>query len=794
MNTTDNLNLNSSEQSDESVNIRELLNKYAFHWPVFFVGLLICMLGAFFYLRYAEPVYVVNSILLIKDDKKGGMPKGADLLNELDFFGSSKVVDNEIEILKSKTLMSKVIDRLNLTVDYRVEGRVINSDVYATKPIDIGVVQMDSTWYGKSLILSFPSRNQYLLEDPETGVKVKGLFNTLQRNKFGIYKITPNEHFSNWKEKQLTITIYDPQVVLNNSLTALNVGLASKQSTVLNLGFETIVPQRGKDILNTLIQVYNEAALADKNRTTQSTIQFIDERLKLISGELTDVERDVESFKSSRGLTDLTSDAQLYLENVKVNDAKINEVELQLSVIKDVQRYVNSDSPQEKLPSTLGINDPVLLGQITQLGELQLKRDQLLATTQSGNPLLEPIVKQIETTRAGILANVQNITKSLTNTKKELQGNSNQYQGSIKQLPGQERQFISIKRQQTIKESLYLYLLQKKEEAALSYASAVADSRIVDPAFAANNPIKPKKQLVYLMALALGLFLPVVYIYGRELFNNKVEGSSDLAKLTATPILGEILYNESSEAIVVNANSRKAIAEQFRAIRTNMQFLHGKKTAGKGTVTLLTSSMSGEGKSFVSTNIAAALAISGKKTVLLELDLRKPKVSKYMDLTNKVGLSNYLIGKAHINDIIQPSNINENFFVIGSGPIPPNPSELLIGDEIEELFSYLRSNFDEIVVDTPPIGLVTDAQLLARLVDASIYIVRHKVTFKQQILKLNEIYKSDKFPKINIILNGVQVGGSYGYGYGYGYGYYSDDVQHDKVTIKTILKNLLKRF
>jgi len=786
------------EEDVVRINIRELLAKYKYHWPVFVLGLLLSMVGGFFYLRYAQQIYSVNTTLLIKDDKKGGMSgaAGGDFLNELDIFGSQKVVENEIEILRSKALMLKVVDRLNLMIGYNVEGRVINSDIYSTKPIRIDVIQMDKTLFGKTLILSFPSKNTYVLENKETGRKINGILNQLQRNVFGVYKIETNKDFHKWEEEKLNITVFDPDEVVDRCLDLLSVNLASKQSTVLNLSFQSTVPERGKDILNTLVQVYNEASLSDKNRTTQSTIDFIDERLKLITGELTSVEKDVEGFKSNLGLTDISSEAGLFLDNVKVNDAKLSEINLQINVIQDIQRYVNSSSSREKLPSILGINDAVLLGQITQLSELQLKRDELLATTTIDNPLVEPLVKQIETTRAGIKSNIANIAQSLLSTKKALEGNDSQFQGSIKKLPGQERQLISIKRQQSIKESLYLYLLQKKEEAALSFASAVADSRIVDPAFASKVPVKPKRPMIYVLCVIIGVIIPIVYIYIKDLLNDKVESSSDILKLTSTPILGEIFHDEGSEPIVVNTTSRKAIAEQFRAIRTNMQFLHGKGSPGVGRVTLLTSSMSGEGKSFVSSNIAASLAISGKKTVLLELDLRKPKVSRYLELTNKIGLSNYLIGKAEIKDIIQPSGLNANFFVIGSGPIPPNPSELLIQPEIESLIEYLKDNFDEVFIDTPPVGLVTDAQILARLANATLYLVRYGVTFKEQIRNLDTLYRNHKFPKLNVIFNGIKLGGShaYGYGYGYGYGYYSDDVARNTTTLKSIVKDVLKRF
>ncbi len=791
----DNLNSPSQEQ-EQQVNVRETLDKFLFHWPVFIVGIILCLAAAWFYLRYTPVVYAVNSVLLIKDEKKTPTP-GGDILSDLDIFGTSKTVDNEIEILKSKTLMARTVKRLNLMLSYHVEGRVIKSDIYAKKPVDISVVEMDSLWFGTTLNLSFPGGGSYELLDTKSGKKVKGLLDSLQRNTFGVFKVSPNSNFKNWlkqEKKPIYLTINNPQTIVDQYLGDLTVTLASPQSTVLDLRLATTVEDRGKDILNTLVQVYNEAALADKNRTTQSTMDFIDMRAKLISGELTDAEKDVERYKSERGLTDLSSDASVFLDNVKANDAKLGEVNLKLSVIEDIRRYVNSTTTGNKLPSTLGIEDPTLLAQIDQLGQLQLQRDNLVATTGVNNPRLAPIESQIETLRSGIKSSVDNIYESVNNTKKSLQGTGSQIQGTIKKVPGQERQLIGLERKKTIKETIYLYLLQKKEEAALSYASSVADSRVVDPAFSDSAPVKPKKSLILLGAFVLGLILPAGYVYAKDALNNKVESSSDIIKITSAPILGEVLYEDGSEAIVVTGNSRKAIAEQFRAIRTNMQFLTGKQELGVGRVTLFTSSMSGEGKSFVASNIAAAMAIAGKKTVLLELDLRKPKVSKYLDLANKTGLSNFLIGKASIQEIVKQTSIDPNFYVIGSGPIPPNPAELLIQPDIEELLTYLRANFDEILIDSPPIGLVTDAQILARLTDTTIYLVRQDVTFKHQIKNLEQLYQGKKFPKLNVILNGVKMGGRYGYGYGYGYGYYSDDPPKTKITIGSFFKNIIKRF
>jgi len=774
------------------IDINEILAKYQYHWPLFIIGLILSLSAAFLYLRYTKPIYQSSATLLIKDEKKG--MSSDDILTQIDFFGDSKVVENELEVLQSKTLMRAVVSRLCLNVDFQTEGRVIDFEIYDKRPVNFISVEMNKHTYDHQFQIKFPDSSHYLLKNTDNGRMIKGSLNQLQNNEFGVYKIERRLGVIKLPDS-LNLIIKNPLRVTDDYLSKLAVTVVGKQSTVLSLSIQGTIPQRCSDIINTLIAVYNEAALADKNRTTQSTTRFIDERLALISGELNNVEKEVELFKSDRGLTDISGEAELYLENVKNNDAQLSTVNLQLGAIRDIERYINSNSIHEKLPSTFGINDPVLLGQITQLSELQLKRDQLQATTQSNNPLLEPINKQIETTRGGIRTNVQNISTTLQNTKDELNRNNLQYESSIKKIPGQERQFISIKRQQSIKEALYLYLLQKKEEAALSYAATVADSRVIDAAYSSNYPIKPRKFLIYLIALAAGIILPIGYIYIKDILNNRVIKLADITKHTKVPVLGEIIYDEDFNPLEIQTHSRKAIAEQIRAIRTNLQFVHAKQSGGR--VTLFTSSISGEGKSFVASNIGAALALSGRKTVILELDMRKPKISKYLLLTNKIGLSNYLIGKVGIEDIILPSGLNPNLFVVSSGPIPPNPSELLIQDDIEVLIDYLRKNFDEILIDTPPIGLVTDAQILSRITDATIYIVRHGVTLKKHIEQIDELYQLGNFPKLNIILNGIQLQGTYGYGYVYeysqDYGYYSDSTDK-KRSLKSLIKNLFKRF
>ena len=791
---TNSADIKESKGNVDVLDFRDSLHKYGYHWPMFLFSILLTVTLAFIYLRYTKPIYQVSAVLLIKDDKSNS--PGTEILNQLDLFGSTKVVENELEILRSKTLMKRVVDRLHLNVSLIDEGTVINSIIYENKPFNFVGYSLDPKIYGKELVIKFKDSTQYTLQNLSTGEIIKGKFNRFERSRFGTFQINKTDFFKLHKDNTLKFVVKDPSKIIDNYLSRLSVEVTGKQSSVINLSFQSSIVKEGQDVLNTLIQVYNEASLADKNQITQSTINFIDERLGFITGELSEVEKGVEDFKSSNGLTDISNEANLYLEGVKVNDARLNEITLKLGVVNKIREYISSNLPQDELPSTFGIDDPVLLDQITRHSELQLQRDRLLETTQPDNPILEPLNKQIQTVRSSISSNINNIASSLEFTRKKLEGLDAQFKSSIRKIPSQERLFISIKRQQSIKESLYLYLLQKREEAALSYASTVADSRIVDEAYSSNVPIKPKKALTYILAALFGLVAPAFIIYIRTLLNTKIETLTDISVFTNTPVLGEILYHEGDEAIVVADNNRSAISEQFRAIRTNLQYIQGTQVAGLGKVTLFTSSMSGEGKSFVAANLAAALAISGRKTVLLELDLRKPKISKYLNLDNSIGLSNFLVGRCEINDIIRPSGISDLLYTIGSGPIPPNPSELLVQESLTELLTVLKKDFDEIIIDSPPIGLVTDAQIVGRAVDATIYIVRHKYTFKNQVSELDWLYKNQKLPNLNVILNGIKAGSSsaYGYSYGYGYGYYSDDHRNSKKGIKYFLKNFINRF
>ena len=565
------------------------------------------------------------------------------------------------------------------------------------------------------------------------------------------------------------------------------MSLSNKLATTVVLSLDDAVPQRGKDILNRLIFNYNLAGILEKNRKTKSTLDFLDQRLATLSGELTGAEKGIENFKSSQGLTDISSDSKISLENMQANDTQLNEVNVKLSVIEGIERYINSSQNSGKAPATLGITDPALTSLIEKLAQLQLQRDQLLATTPETNPDFEPINRQIATTRAAIKENVKNIKSSLVNTKQKLQTFNSGFESSIKNIPTQERQYVSLKRQQAIKESLYTYLLQKREEVSVNYASTLTNDRIVDHAYA--GPAKSKKSIAFAVALVLGIGLPAGLIYGRNSFTNKITTLQEIKDAIEIPVIAELPFEATQNPIVIN-NSATAISEQFRTLRTKMHYLFGEKEHGR--VTLLTSSVPGEGKSFVSGNLALALAYSDRKTVLLELDLRKPQLTKNFNLPqNHPGLTDYITGKANLPAIIQASGIEPNLDLISSGTLVNNPSELLERKQLKELILNLRNIYDDIIIDSPPVHLVPDAMILSHLTDLTFYMIRQGFTEKTELNFIKELNDQKQLNNISLIFNGIQRI-KYGYGYKYNDKYY--DLEKKNKSHRSLFSDFSNRF
>lgn len=757
------------DTEEENIDLRSIAYRYLRNWYLFVIFLLLAFVGAFFYLLYTRPVYEVSSVVLIKDDKKG--LGGNDFLKDLEMMGGNKIVENEMEVFKSRSLMKKVIETLRLNVIYTQSAQPIDVDLYGKSPIWMQVEQITDPVYKKKFTIRFLERSKFelLLEDKSIGSFTFGQAITQpQLGKFRVF--SNNIAFQHGEE--INVQFANTDKVIQSNLGRLDVSLLNQKSTVLKLSYQETSPQRGKDILKKLHEEYILASLGDKNTEAMNTLRFIDERLRLISSELTNVEKDVEVYKSAAGFTDISSESNLFLEKVKETDSKLNEVDIQVKVLEGVEKFLSTPGSNVSSVTSM-INDPSLSLLINKLSELELQREKYARTVQSGNPLLETVNTQVTNTKSAIRENINNQKKSLIISRTNLASLNRSIESSIRGIPKKEREFVSIKRQQGIKESLYLLLLQKKEETAISYASTVSDSRLIDEAFVSPAPIKPLPNIIYLIALLIGLGVPIVIINVKALLNNKIASRAELEQKTnGIPILGEVGDKPKSIAgPLLDTKSNNFIAEQFRILRTNLQYLIKGETPCKKI--LVTSSISGEGKSFISMNLASSLASAGQKIVLINLDIRKPKLHEYLKLSNNKGIVNYLIGQGKATDFVQTTPV-ENLSFVASGPIPPNPAELLSSTKLAEFIAELEKDYQYILIDCSPSGLVTDAQLAAPLVDATVFIVRHEYTPQGAMLPLANLYKEKKFPSLTVIYNGVKGSSSYGYGYGYGYGYYGE--------------------
>jgi capsular exopolysaccharide synthesis family protein len=760
-----------AESEEESIDFRAVAWRYLRRWYLFAIFLLLAFAVAFLYMRYTRPVYKVSSVILIKDEKKG-MKAGMEILEGLDM-GGNKIVENEIEVLKSRTLMKKVVEALRLNVSYFREASPIDTDLYGKSPIWIQLEQMIQPAYKGKLIIHLLDKNKFEVIANGNALGEFTYGQAVNNNFIGRFRVFLNDKQYRG-EDEIKVSFAPVDNVVGANLGSLDVSLLNQKSTVLSLTYQETSPERGKDILRNLNQQYTLAALGDKNTEATNTLRFIDDRLRLLTGELTDVEKDVEVYKSQAGFTDISSESNLFLEKVKETDTKLNEVDIKIKMLEGVERFLSAPNANVSAVNSM-IEDPILMSLTEKLSELELQREKYARTVQEGNPLLETVQTQILNTKQAIRENVNNQKRSLGLARQSLASLNRGIESSIRSIPRKEREFVSIKRQQGIKESLYLLLLQKKEETAISYASTVSDSRLVDEAFATPLPVKPSKSVIWLIAILAGLGIPVLIINILALVNDRVESRAEFEnKSKGVPVLGEVGHKpQKLKGPLLDIKSNNFVVEQFRILRTNLQFTLSNAIKGKARKVLLTSSISGEGKSFISLNLSASLASAGNKVILVNLDIRKPKLHEYINLPNDVGIVNYLIGQRSIEQLVQPTSIN-NLFFIASGPVPPNPAELISNPRMAQFLTDLENTYDFIIIDCSPSGLVTDAQIVAPLVDGTIFVVRHEYTPKAALINLAAIYKAKSMPALTVVYNGVKGSSTYGYGYGYGsvYGYY----------------------
>ena len=755
-------------EKSSSFTIKVLFTQYLQYWYLFILSILLAVAGAYWYLRYATPVYQIHAALLIKANPKS---TSDEILQE----GASKTpqsVGNEIELLKSASLMQKAVDDLKLTVGYFKERKLgSDQDLYGSSPISVYPGKLTPAAYSSPLFINILNKQQYELQDAEGSLLGKYAFSQPIKNKFGTFHVSLNDSLYQVGDNVIKIQFYSRELVAQHYTSTLNITPVNLFSTVLQLTLEDALPERGKLVLSKLLEAYQYSTLADKNIEATNTIKFIDERLRLITGELNDVERNVESYKSTENITDLSQEGNLFLTDVHANDAKINEVDVQLSVLNGVDNYLKN-SQTGLAPASL--NDPILTDLLRKLGDLQTQQEKYSRSMQPDNPLLKGLNTQITNTKTAIQENVANQRQNLNINRTKFQQLNSRFTSAIRTIPRKEREFITIKRQQATKESLYLLLLQKKEETAVKYASSVSSSRVIDEPTSPPYPLKPNPKNIYLVAFLAGLLLPVGGLSLRNLLNDKVKSRKDIEDETGMPVFGEIMLKPKSvKNTIIDVNTNRVIAEQFKVLRANLPYVNGNTSWPGGQVILVTSSTVGEGKSFFSTNMAFNLAQLNKRVVILELDLRSPKTTEYLGMDNgqTIGLSNYLNQQVSVSDIIRQTSLSSNLYLISSGPLPPSPSELLSNGNILTLLNELRQQFDYIILDTPPVAFVADTIILGPYADVSFYIVRQSYTPRNYMQLLSDLEARQKFKSLHVIFNGVEYAPSKEVEYGYGYVY-----------------------
>ena len=775
-----NLNTPTREQSDFS--LKNFLIRYLRYWYLFAISIVLGFFIAKYYNWYKTPVYAVTAKLLVKDDS-GGKDR---LLRQMDVEAADKNIENEIEIFRSHNLLAKALDRLDFDVSYYLIGNVKVSEVYTDCPFKISIDKLEFSAYSQPFFVDIIDSTSFVFhyEKNSEAKQINGVFGESFNMGMGEITLEKRENFPvkqitdpNFEKRKYRISFNTIGANQNKYLSRLSVGLARSQSSILQIYLEDEVPQKGLDFVNALIEVYLKNDVDVKNNAASNTSDFLNAQLESITEELERIEINRERYMVSKGIIDLESESQMVLEQLREIDSQKALSDTRLSMIGQLKRYVLENQDLRDLaPASLDINDALLLKLINKLTELQSQREIIINQSTANDPTLVPINAEIELTRSSLLENIKNIESSLRNTAAELNKKLSDNQSRVEQIPTTQRELLEIERRFRIQENLYIFLLQKHAELSISLAATESDTRLIDTARVLPGPISPIPQRAYSIALLLALILPVLFIIISEKLKDKIESIAQIRKLTTVPLLGVVRYNKHSSQLVSVEKPRSSIAEEYRSIRTNLQFFNkGEST----TVTMITSSIGTEGKTFTAMNLAAVMAAAGERVVLVGLDMRKPRIVEHFEIANDVGSSNYLSRNAELDDIIHPSGYLDTLFVIPSGPNPPNPSELIMSERMAQLIAELKTRFDKIVIDTPPIGLVSDGLILAKYADSTLYVVRDGVTHKDHLQHVNGLYESGQLKNVAIVFNAVRqnragYGNHSGYGYGYGYVYGSE--------------------
>ncbi len=765
---------NNQEEEQDSINIAELLQHYMQHWKWFVLSIILCVAAAIFFVRYSTPIYKASSTILVKDDRKGGLQSELTAFSDLGMMGGVKSnVDNEIEVIKSRTIVEKAVKALNFNISYYSDGRVRGFEIYKNKPISVTFVETQPSFYqqSRSFQLKSKSKTQFQLLSAE-GVVI-GTYKYGELLSMDYAKMLVINHDNSASSYNIIVAISNLHSAVQRYKGRLIIGTVGKNTSVVELSLTDPVKEKAEAIIDEIVKQYNEDAIEDKNYISRNTEKFISGRLEIISKELGDVEKNAEGFKASNQITDVVANAEVYLQNSVVFEKELIDAETKLRVVASMMEFLKTNKNQ-LIPSNIIPDEGTASTLISEHNQAMLERDRISKNSTDRNSVVINLNSRIDDLRGNIIESLSRLTAAIKIKKTELERQVNMTAGKISQIPGQERQFRIIDRQQKIKETLYLYLLQKREETALALAATEPNAKVIDTAISSDSPVSPKKNIIFLGAFVIGLLIPFAIIYLMDLLDTKVKTRLDVEKLNI-PFLGDIPTADSHEEII-NTNSRSSSAEAIRIVRTNLEFMLTEVPEGKAKTIFITSTLPKEGKTFVTANLASTMALSNKKVLLIGLDIRNPKLTSYYDIPT-MGITNFLAQTDQpIEDYIAKINGYDNLYVLPPGAIPPNPVELLLNKRVDTMFDTLKDQYDYIVVDTAPVSVVTDTLLIAKNADAFIYVVRANYLEKRLLKVMESFYKQGKLPNMSVILNDSDWTKSFGYGYGYGYGY-GEDVQ-----------------
>ena len=794
-----NLELESIQENEEksSFDFATIYTVLILNWKWFVLSLIICMGAAHIYLRYATPIYQSAAKLLIKDDEGSGSRRGGNSIQSatnLGIISNSNGIDNEMEILKSRTLAQQAVYDLKLYVNYRHEGKLKDHVLYGDQEvnIDMDLEHLKKLNAPMNFKITREGRNYHVTGsyyvpidnnsfNPEA-VNIDKTFSALPATigtRVGIVKFTLNGNYMLRDGESLKATMIAPEIAAGKYVGSLNVAQASKTTTIVDLVLNDEIPQRAIDYLKQLAIVYNRQANEDKNEIAVRTEQFINQRLEKINTELGNTEGQLENYKKRNNMVELKMNASQAVANADQYAQKLNEANTQVALLDELTKYMNEPSNRHQpIPSNVGLSDASATSLINEYNRIALQRNQLLHSASENSPTVTPLTAQLDDLNSSIKRAMTQARAGLKIQRNSIAAQAGKYEGQINNTPEQERMLTQIGRQQEVKSGLYLMLLQKREENSISLAATADKGKLIDnPVF--TGKVTPKNSMIMLIALILGLAIPAGILFLLEFFRYKIEGHNDVAKLTNLPIIADVaIASERAKTkadIVVHENKNNLMEEIFRSLRTNLQFLlkqHDK-------VIMFTSTISGEGKTFIASNVAISFALLGKKVVLVGLDIRKPRLAELFEIDNyNHGITNLLVKDEvnwnNVKEQITPSGINDNLDILMAGPVPPNPGELVTRESLEQTIEHLKEHYDYILLDTAPVGLVTDTLSLGRISNATVYVCRADFTQKASFGLINSLSMEKKLPNMSIVLNGVDLSKKkYGYYYGYGkYGKY----------------------